>query len=180
MGGRSFAAAMAALVIAPSTAQALPASGPRETVDVTYTTTQPGTPTGFTYRSSFRQDGSPQPLRRLFVGAPPGAILDTSVPERCTASDDELRLRGDGICPAGSRIGTGFAETEVVGFGRQRFDVRAFNEQGQQFETVKQGEMVSAVVRGFVREGGVDALIPTCITGGQPPDGCPSDQSRLV
>jgi len=39
---------------------------------------------------------------------------------------------------------------------------------------------VQAVVRGQFTEAGLDTLIPTCITGGQPPSGCPSDQARLL
>ncbi len=88
-------------------------------------------------------------------------------------------MRGDGICPSGSIVGRGSAEIAVTGLGRQRFSATAFNETGQQVETVKQGNMVNAVVRGFFTAEGLDALIPTCITGGQPPEGCPTDQARL-
>ena len=98
--------------------------------------------------------------------------LDLSRPTTAYAlTDDELRQRGDGICPPASRVGTGRAETLVTGLGRQRFTANAFNDDGQQVETIKQGDQVTAVVRGFVRPEGLDALIPTCITGGQPPDG---------
>jgi hypothetical protein len=174
----------AALTTAPAVAHALPAEGPREVVDVELTTGEPGAPTGVTYRMRLRHPTDPSApppvLRRLVVGAPEGGVIDTSVPERCTASDDELRLRGDGICPPGSIVGTGTAEILVEGFGRQRFETTAFNERDQQVETVKQGGRVNAVVRGFFTPEGLDALIPTCILGGQPPDGCPSDQSRLL
>ena len=175
------ASAASALTAAPPAA-ALPASGSRATVDVELTTTHPGTATGLRYRSTIRPaaDGQPPALRRLVVGLPAGARVDTGVPGRCTASDQELRMRGDGICPPDSLVGTGSAEIAVVGLGRQRFVVRAFNDDGQQNQTVKQGEMVSAVVRGVFTDEGLDARIPTCITGGQPPEGCPFDQARLV
>ncbi len=160
------------------------ASSARVTVEVEFTTDRPGTASGVTFRSRFRNERDPSappvPLRRLINGFPPGGKVDTGVPGRCPASDDELRLRGDGICPADSVVGTGWAEIDVTGFGRQRFDTRAFNDRDQQIETVKQGERVNAVVRGFFTAEGLDALIPTCITGGQPPSGCPFDQSSLV
>jgi hypothetical protein len=177
-------AAAAVLGAWPAAAHAIPASSPRATVDLELTTSAPGAPAGLTYRSEIRHptdpEGEPPVLRRLIVGAPAGAVIDTSAPEHCPASDQELRMRGDGICPRGSLLGTGFAETLVVGLGRQRFDANAFNADGQQVETVKQGDQVSAVVRGIFTPEGLDALIPTCVTGGQPPEGCPVDQARLV
>jgi hypothetical protein len=175
-------AALVAAAAWPAGAHALPASGERATVDVVFTTGQPGAASGLSYRFAMHDAGTGDPpvLRRLVVGPPAGAVVDTTVPERCTASDDELRTRGDGICPRGSVVGSGAAQVVVVGLGRQSFTQTAFNDEGQQFQTVKQGEMVSAVVRGYLREEGLDALIPTCITGGQPPEGCPSDQVRLL
>lgn len=76
-------------------------------------------------------------------------------------------------------MGTGWAELDITGLGHQRFATTAFNETGQQVETVKQGNQVNAVVRGLFTPEGLDALIPTCISGGQPPQGCPFDQARL-
>lgn len=176
-------AAAAGLAATPAAAWGLPATGERATVDVILTTTKPGTATGVTYRSQIRHPTDPaaEPiaLRRLIVGTPAGGVVDTGLPERCTASDEELRMRGEGVCPPGSIVGTGFAELAVTGLGRQRFDTTAFNETGQQVETVRQGRTVSAVVRGYFTAEGLDALIPTCITGGQPPQGCPDDQARL-
>ena len=179
-------AVMGVLVAAvwPAQAGAIPAEGPREIIDVFLTTTEPGAPTGVTFRSEIRHPTDPSadpiPLRRLIVGMAEGGVADTSVPERCTASDDELRLRGDGICPPKSEVGFGTAEILVEGLGRQRFETKAFNETGQQVETVRQGGRVNAVIRGFFTEEGLDALIPTCIAGGQPPRGCPDDQARLL
>ena len=160
------------------------ASSARATVEVEFTTDQPGTATGVIFRSRLRnQDDASAPpiaLRRLINGFPPGGKVDTAVPGRCTATDEELQFQGDGICPSESVVGTGWAEIDITGIGLQRFNTTAFNEQGQQVETVKQGNQVNAVVRGFFTPEGLDARIPTCITGGQPPEGCPFDQSRLV
>lgn len=178
------AVASAILAAWPAGAPAIPDSSPRAVIDITSTTTKPGAPAGATYRAQLRHptdpNAEPPALRRLIVGVPAGAVVDTSIPQRCTASDQELRMRGDGICPAGSLVGTGFAEILVFGLGLQRFTASAFNNYGQQVETVKQGNQVQAVVRGFFTEEGLDAEIPTCATGGQPPGGCPFDQARLV
>jgi len=157
---------------------AVVASGPRESVEMTFTTAAPATPAGFSYRATFDDPDAPA-LRRLIVGAPAGARFDTSVVARCAATDAELRGQGDAACPPEAVIGSGSAELDVVGVGRQRFTTTVFNADEQQLETVRQGEMVSAVVRGFFRPEGLDALIPTCVSGGQPPDGCPFDQAKL-
>jgi hypothetical protein len=176
------AAVALGVAAAPPVAAALPASGERATVDVEFTTTAPGAPTGLTYRSQVHAPGGGEPpvLRRLIVGTPPGAAVDTSVPGRCKATDDQLRTQGDDICPQDSFVGAGQAEVLVTGLGRQRFTVNGINDDGQQLNTVKQGEMVSAVIRGTFTAEGLDALIPTCVTGGQPPSGCPFDQVRLL
>jgi hypothetical protein len=188
MGGgtlaRGAACALAVLATLPAAAPAIPAEGPREVVDVLLTTTRPGAPTGVTYRSYIRHPTDPAaepiPLRRLIVGLPEGGTVDTTLPEMCTASDEELRQQGDDVCPRGSLVGFGSAEVAVTGLGHQHFDARAYNNEGQQVEVVKQGDMVTAVIRGFFTPEGLDALIPTCVTGGQPPSGCPFDQARLV
>jgi hypothetical protein len=170
----------AALQVA-APAYALPAEGPRETVDVEFTTAQPGAAAGATYRFAIRApDGQPPALRRIVLAPPAGARIDTSVPAPCAASDEDLRLRGDGACPAASLLGVGSAELVVVGLGRQTFTQSAFNADGQQFQTVKSGDQVQAVVRGLLTEEGLDLRIPTCVTGGQPPGGCVSDQAFLL
>lgn len=187
MGGAAFrrglTLAFACVAAAPATAAALPAEGERATVDVELSTDRPGVAAGVTYRFEIKPPaggGEPPALRRLVVAPPPGTVVDTSVPERCEASDEELRLRGDGVCPERSVLGLGSATLIVVGFGEQSFTQKAFNAGGAQFQTVKQGETVSGIVRGRFTDEGLDLLIPTCIAGGQPPDGCADDQARLL
>lgn len=98
-----------ALVAAPASAE--PSSGPRQTVDQTYTTTQPGALTGLGYEGTYHAAGdpnSPPPyMRRMSFHPPAGFRLDTSVPENCTATDAELQLRGPEACPPASLIGSG-------------------------------------------------------------------------
>src|SRR5215211_3010194 len=95
-------------------AAAEPGSGLRETVDQSYTTTSPGTPTGIsftgTYHAAGDPAGNPPYMRRMVFEPPPGLRFDTSVPDRCTATDAELSLRGPAACPAGSHVGDGTTE----------------------------------------------------------------------
>jgi hypothetical protein len=172
----------AASLALPAAAQALPARGDRATIDIEFSETRPGVAAGLTYRFEIHapDGGKPPALRRLVVGPPAGAIVDTSATERCTASDQELRVRGDAACPEASRLGEGSADLVVEGFGNQSFTQTAFNVDGGQFQTVKQGRVVQAVVRGVLTPEGLDARIPTCLTGGQPPEGCAEDQARLL
>jgi hypothetical protein len=95
-------------------AAAEPVSGPRETVDQSFTTTLPSSPTGARYTGSYHAAGDPAGnppyLNRMVFHPPRGMRYDTSVPDRCTATDVELELRGPAACPAGSLLGDGTAE----------------------------------------------------------------------
>jgi hypothetical protein len=92
-------------------AAAAPASGPREDVDYSFTTTQPGAPTGLDFSGSYHAagdpSGSPPFMKRMVFYLPAGMRVNTSVPARCTASDVELSIEGPDACPAGSLLGTG-------------------------------------------------------------------------
>src|SRR5439155_20973852 len=102
------------LALFAATASAEPASGPRETVDQSFTATQPGAPTGIRYSGKYHAAGDPSGmppyLRRMVFHPPRGFRFDTSVPDRCTATDVELELRGPAACPPGSVIGQGTTE----------------------------------------------------------------------
>jgi hypothetical protein len=105
-------AALCALL--PAAASAQPANGPRETVNQSFTTSRPGTPTGMRFSGRYHaagdRKGEPPYMRRMTFYPPKGLHYDTNVPDRCTASDAELSLRGPAACPAGSRIGGGTTE----------------------------------------------------------------------
>src|SRR5436190_17526834 len=104
-------AAVAVLSVFARSAGAEPASGPRETVDQSYTNTQPNTATGLGFTASYHAAGDPQSpppaMRRMVFYPPPGFHFDTTVPGRCTATDVQLELQGPAACPADSRIGDG-------------------------------------------------------------------------
>ena len=166
----------------PAAAAAGQASGPRETIDQSFTTTAPATPTGVSYSGTYHAaddpNGIPPFLRRLVFYPPPGMTFDTSVPDRCTASDAELQVRGPDACPPGSLIGTGNAQGIVFlpftggEFHRYTHDVFVLNNAGEQILLV-QSEGYT-VTRGSVApDGTVDFSPPTCFP--HPSTGCPDD-----
>src|SRR5215213_5344264 len=73
--------AIAALAAWPAGAAAVTVSGPHQTVEMTGTTTQPGTPTGTnftaTYHAAGDPNGDPPYMRRMKFIAHPGARYDT-------------------------------------------------------------------------------------------------------
>lgn len=113
MGGRICAAA-AALLVCAAPAAAEPASGPRETIDQSYTATTPSTPTGLgwsaTYHAADDPNSPPPPMVKMAFYPPAGFRFDTKVPAKCTATDPELELQGPAACPPKSLIGSGTTE----------------------------------------------------------------------
>lgn len=175
------AAALVMLFVMPT--MALPTGG-RQSAELSFTTTQPGAPTGFDYSASFRDPedpgGDPPPLRRLVIKAPEGASIDTGVVEQCEASDSELRERGQAACPAASRIGAGMALVKPVLLPDVQYRATLFNADHDQLELLEGDPPApSVVVHGFVRGDLIDSPIPTCLNGGYVPDDCPSDQAAL-
>lgn len=80
------------------------------TVAFTYSSTTPGTPSGFDSLATFSDPGEPggkpKELIRIRVGFHPGTRLDTTALPRCRASDTEVRILGLRACPASTRLGT--------------------------------------------------------------------------
>jgi hypothetical protein len=175
-------AALGGLV--PAGAWAVPGSGPREVVDSVFTTTRPGAPSGsiydVTYRNPSDPSKNPPAVRTVILTSPPGTRIDTAVPARCPASDFELQTRGDAACPARSKIGSGTVTTSVLGGPPSTSQISVFNTAGGLIQLVKSGPFGVAVVRSRFHHGSFRTEIPTCITGGQPPRGCPFDQAVLL
>src|SRR5436190_1983975 len=111
---------LAAAVAWPVSVAASPASGPHETLDNRYTTTEPNAAAGFDFTGSYHAAGDPAGnppyMRRMVFYLPPGLRYDTSVPKRCAASDLELATFGTAACPSGSRLGGGTSTTSFLGF----------------------------------------------------------------
>src|SRR3954451_6060841 len=111
---RAAAAALFAFALLAAPAAAEPGSGPRETVDQSYTATSPAAPTGLGFSSSYHAAGDPSApppaMKRMVFYPPAGFRFDTSVPGQCAATDAELELRGPAACPPDSRLGDGTTE----------------------------------------------------------------------
>ena len=177
-------AAVAGLMVAPAGASAGTVSGPHETVRLAATTTKPGASSGFVYAARYHAanhpSGDPPPVRRLVFDLPRGSRIDTTVLPRCTATDMELKLAGEGACPAGARIGAGAATIKAIGLGTATYKTVVYNAPNDMLELVKSGDRVMAVVHTYIHGTRLDGPVPTCLSGGDPPDGCPFDQIRLL
>jgi hypothetical protein len=108
------AAAVGAMLLFASAADA---AGSRQTASYALTTTSPGTPTGFNFSVDWQNpsdpDGKPFALKSLVIHFPAGTKFDTSVPDRCTATDAELYAEGAAACPPGSQVATGSVLTDT-------------------------------------------------------------------
>lgn len=175
---------LAAGSAAASVALAGTASGPHETVTLSATSLEPGTPTGSLYDVRYRNpsdpSSNPPAVRRLVAVSPAGTRIDTSVPARCEASDAELKAEGDAACPSASRIGGGTATISVLGGAPSTNQVSVYNTRDGFLQLVKFGGFGVGVARTTIRGTTLDTRIPTCIAGGQPPSGCPSDQAVVL
>jgi hypothetical protein len=156
-----------------------PGTGPRETVDQTFTTTRPNSPTGFGFSASYHAAGDPQGappyMRRMVFYPPRGLRYDTSVPARCTASDTELQVMGPTACPPGSRLGRGPVEGLIMEpfahdfvFDHFKHPTYVLNNTNEQIVLIESEGFT--VVRGHIRpDGSMDWVLPACFP--TPPGG---------
>ena len=178
-------AALAVPLASAGAAVADTATGERAEVSYSFTTSEPGAPSGFEYRAVIRNPGNPSgeppALRELIIGGPRGARIDTSAPAICSASDAELKEEGEGACPPGSLIGTGSAVVKPMLFPQLTYETVIFNADMQQVELLRANPPnPPAVVRAYFRGREAVSPIPTCLSGGYAPQDCPSDQVRLI
>ena len=169
----------------PGAAAAIPGSGPHETVDITLTTRAPGASAGLTYTATYHAANDPQatppPLRRILIVGPPGSGGDTTATAQCNASDAQLKAMGNAACPPASRVGSGVIHLLSSASPQpQTYDSTVFNADQQQVELVNFGPFGLGVARSTIHGNVIDGTVPTCITGGDPPSGCPSDQIRIL
>ena len=113
MRGRLLAvglAAAAAVAGAGATSDGQPSAG-RQTATAVFDQRLPGRSAAVAlaidYVNPDDAGGKPHAVRRVVNELPPGTTIDTSVPERCGASDAQLMASGPAACPAGSRVGGG-------------------------------------------------------------------------
>jgi hypothetical protein len=164
----------------PGHAAAAPASGPHETVDSSFTSTQPNAAAGFGFTGRYHAAGDPAGdppyMRRMIFYTPPGLRYDTTVPDRCSASDLELATSGASACPAGSRLGGGTTTTKFLGRFPSTVTVDFLNNTDEQI-ILARSPLVSTVARGHIHpDGTVEWASPTCFPSLQPP-GCPVDDA---
>jgi len=106
------AVVLGSVLLAPGVAH----GGSIQTFSGTFTTTAPGSPTGYTasidYRDPADPQGKPPAVADVIQVLPAGTRIDTEAVERCTAPDPQLLAEGAAACPAGSVIGGGELETD--------------------------------------------------------------------
>jgi hypothetical protein len=159
-------------------APAEPVSGPHETIDNRLTTTQRDAPSGFSFDGSYHAAGDPSAnppyMRRMVFYPSPGLRYDTSVPDRCTASDLELAIRGAAACPAGSRLGGGTSTTAFMGQFPSTLAIDFLNNANEQI-ILAHSPLLATVARGHINpDGSIEFASPTCFPAVQPV-GCPLD-----
>ena len=167
---------MLAVLLLPASASAQPIQFTHGTIDQQYTTAQPATASGLTFTGTYHAAGNAQadpPYMRKQVTYPPaGAIYDTSVPDRCPASDAELETQGPSACPAGSVIGKGTSSGRVAGLFSGTLDTYLVNNKDEQI-VVGQTPLLWTVARGHIRpDGSIQFTFPTCFPSEA---GCPID-----
>ena len=100
---------------APATGIAGDAPEARQTIAVR-SNRRPGRPTGseltITWRDPRDPSAQPPKARRFTIALPRGSRIDTTVPQRCEASDSELMAEGGDACPPGSVVGHGELVTD--------------------------------------------------------------------
>ena len=169
---------VAGLCALSAPASAAPVAFPHGTVDHRLTTAQPNAPSGFVYEARYHaaNDPSARPpyMRKMIFDNQSGLRYDTSVPDRCTASDLELALRGPDACPPGSRLGEGSTETAFGDGEAQDTRLDFFNNTNEQI-ILARSPIVTTVARGKIHpDGSVEFASPTCWPTVQPA-GCPVD-----
>jgi hypothetical protein len=113
-------------------------------------------------------------MRRMTSYLPLGLRYDTSVPERCSASDAELEVLGSAACPAGSRVGGGTTTIAFLGRFPTTMSLDVFNNTNEQIMLIHSVGL-SSVARGRIfPDGSIEYAGPTCFPS-VPPAGCPVD-----
>jgi len=114
---------------------------------------RPGKPTGSELTISWRNpadaDAQPPKARRFTIVLPRGSRVDTTVPQRCEASDNELMTEGADACPRGSVVGHGELVTDSGPSPFPRYTENAltvFNGEGEQIVLAESDQPPTRVV----------------------------------
>jgi hypothetical protein len=162
-------------------------TGSRQTAEARLLEQRPGVPTALTFSADYVNpddpDAKPPAVRTVVETLAQGAHFDTSVPERCGASDPQLVLQGESACPPGSKVGTGYIRIDTGFPEPNRFievDVVFLNNADQLiFLNTDRDTGVRVVARATIQGGRLTSSAPPL--PGTPPDGGAIDvvQSQL-
>jgi hypothetical protein len=151
-------------------------TGERQSIDFTFSNQRPGggadVRLAIDYVNPEDSQAKPPAVAKVVETLAPGSRIDSSVPERCTASDAAITGQGAAACPAGSNVGGGEVDFDT---GLQprvlRYKVTQFNNAGEVIELFEsaEGPPNRVVARAAVEGRTITATVPP-IPGG-PPDG---------
>jgi hypothetical protein len=152
--------------------------GTRQTVAVWFDERRPAQPTGvrlaIDYLNPQDAQAKPPAVQKVVIAHAPGSEIDTSVPERCEASNSDLMARGPAACPPASKVGVGEVDLDTGFPGPSRvltYDVAMFNNTRELILLLEsKSEPRSRIVARSVVEGGTITTDVSPVPGG-PPDG---------
>jgi hypothetical protein len=170
---------VAVLAAVPAWAAATPVSFPHGTLDYQFTTIHESSPTGWSYKGDYHAANSasadPPYMRSMTFHNPEGFAFDSSVPERCSASDAQIALFGPSACPPGSKIAAGTARGKSFG-QTTTLAVTVFNNTGEQI-LVAETPFITQISRGTIGpDQSVHYASPTCYPAA-PGASCPFDNA---
>ena len=110
-----------------------------------FTTKKPGASSGVKTSVSFPGATPETAVATITTKLARGARLDTSVPDRCAATDEELVAQGAAACPPSSKVGDGEIQLTELGVG----DLTLFNAED---ETIFLTEFQNPPIRSVNRE----------------------------
>ena len=115
MRGMAIATVATVLLVSVSAPEAEAQS--RQSFGGTFTTEAPSSSSGYRlsidYVNPQQPDGKPYAVQRIVQRLHPGTRIDTSVPPRCAASDQQLVSQGEGACPPATRVGGGRLDADT-------------------------------------------------------------------
>jgi hypothetical protein len=176
-----FAMAFAVILCAALPAGAGAQAGARQSAQLRFVESEPGRPSALTlsidYVNPADPNAKPPAVRTVVEDLATGAQIDTSIPDRCPASDAQLMAQGAGACSAASRIGSGTIRIDTGLPDPGRFidaDVVFLNNTDQLiFLSTDRGTGARVVTRSEIRGGKVLTSAP--LLPGTPPDGAAID-----
>ena len=166
-----------ALVVLGAAQSASAQDASRQSASLRFTEREPGVPSGLDlaidYVNPADPAAKPPAVRNVVETLAAGSLIDTSIPERCPATDAQLMAQGPEACPQGSRVGSGTVTIDTGIPGPGRFivaDTTFLNDTGELIlVSTERGSGANVVTRAEVRSREIETtLVPL---PGAPPDG---------